>query len=211
MESWAPKAIEAADNKNLIVVEASKKLTPIKNTDSAEIKEHGQYDPHTWLSLKNAVIETKTIKDALVKADPSHKNYYEKNCDDYVAQLESLFTKYEGQFQLLSNMKSIVTGHAAFAYFCRDFGLNQNSVEDVFAEGEPTPKQLSELVSFCKKNYVKTIFAEEMASPDISKTLAKEVGAKVETIYTIESGEDNKTYIERMEDNLSKIYASLSK
>lgn len=55
------------------------------------------------------------------------------------------------------------------------------------------------------------IFAEEMASPDVSRTLADEVGAAVETIYTIESGEDNLTYIERMEDNLAKIYGSLSK
>ncbi|HBC27081.1 MAG TPA: ABC transporter substrate-binding protein, partial [Ruminococcaceae bacterium] len=39
--------------------------------------------------------------------------------------------------------------------------------------------------------------------------LAKEVGAQVETIYTVESAEDDKTYLERVESNLSKIYASL--
>ena len=48
-----------------------------------------------------------------------------------------------------------------------------------------------------------------MASPEVSKTVAQEVGAKVETIYTIESNEDNKTYLERMEENLTKIAASL--
>lgn len=37
-----------------------------------------------------------------------------------------------------------------------------------------------------------------------------EVGSKVETIYTIESAEDNQTYLERITDNLSKIYDSLS-
>ena len=44
-----------------------------------------------------------------------------------------------------------------------------------------------------------------MASPEVSKTLASEVGAKVETIYTIESNEDNKTYLERMDENLTKL------
>ena len=39
--------------------------------------------------------------------------------------------------------KNFVTGHAAFAYLCRDFGLEQNSVEDVFAEGEPNAAQLA--------------------------------------------------------------------
>ena len=46
-------------------------------------------------------------------------------------------------------------------------------------------------------------------SQEVSKTLAQEVGAKVETIYTIESNEDNKTYLERMDENLTKIAASL--
>ena len=62
---------------------------------------------------------------------------------------------------------------------------------------------------YCKENNITTIFAEEMASPEVSKTLASEVGAKVETIYTIESNEDNKTYLERMDENLTKIAASL--
>ena len=82
-------------------------------------------------------------------------------------------------------------------------------MEDVFAEGEPSAQQLTELVKYCKEHKVTTIFAEEMASPDVSNTLAKEVGANVETVYTMESGEDSKTYLERAESNLSKIYASL--
>lgn len=48
-----------------------------------------------------------------------------------------------------------------------------------------------------------------MASPDVSETLANEVGAKVETIYTIESNEDDLTYLDRMKNNLTKIYDSL--
>ena len=50
---------------------------------------------------------------------------------------------------------------------------------------------------------------EELASPRVSETLAKGASAKVQKIYTIESNEDNKTYIESMEDNLSNIYNSL--
>ncbi len=97
---------------------------------------------------------------------------------------------------------NFVTGHAAFAYLSRDFGLEQNSVEDVFAEGEPNAAQLAKLIEYVKENNITTIFAEEMASPEVSKTLAKEVGAKVETIYTIESKEDDKTYLQRMDENL---------
>lgn len=209
MEVWAEDTLAAVNNKELISVDASEGITPIDNAKSAESSEHGQYDPHIWLSLKCAETEAANIKDALVKADPANKDYYEKNCEDYTAKLESLYNDYTDKFTG-TTQKTFVTGHAAFAYLCRDFGLTQRSVEDVFAEGEPSAQQLTELVSYCKGSNVTTIFAEKMASPEVSATLASEVGAKVETIYTIESAEDSMSYLERMESNLSKIYASFA-
>lgn len=207
MEVWVEDAITAAGNASLIAVDASNGITPI--TESEETAARGQHDPHIWLSLKCAETEAANIKDALIKADPTNKDYYEQNCADYVAKLESLYNDYSEKFASVEK-KSFVTGHAAFAYLCRDFDLSQKSVEDVFAEGEPSAKQLTELVEYCTQSGVTTIFAEKMASPEVSETLAGEVGAKVETIYTIESAEDGLTYLERMENNLSKIYASMS-
>jgi zinc transport system substrate-binding protein len=208
MEPWADKAVQAADNDKLIAVKASEGVEPIKNKDAAEIEEHGADDPHCWLSLSAAKIEVTNIKDALVKADPDNKDYYEKNCADYVAKLDKLQQDYKAKFQAVPH-KDFVTGHAAFAYFCRDFGLQQNSVEDVFAEGEPNAAQLSQLVDYCRMHQVHTIFAEDMASPEVSKTLAQEVKAEVKTIYTIESHEDDKDYLTRVQENMDKIYDSL--
>ena len=90
MEPWAQQAIDAAKNDKLVSVKASDGVEAIKNTDPDEIKEHGAEDPHTWLSLKNAKIEVKNIKDALVKVDPTNKDYYEKNYNDYVAKLDAM-------------------------------------------------------------------------------------------------------------------------
>lgn len=209
MEAWVDKALEAVDNKSLVSVEASKGSDAIKNTEADEIEEHGQYDPHLWISIKGAENEAKNIKDALVKVDESNKDYYEKNYNDFTSQLNTIYDEYNKKFQTVSN-KSFVTGHAAFAYLCRDFGLKQNSVEDVFAEGEPSAKKLKELTDYCMENKVKTVFVEDMVSTKVSETLAKEVGAKIEKIHTIESkDEDNKDYIQCMKENLDMIYNSL--
>jgi len=208
MESWVDQAIASADNKNLIIVEASKGAAPIKASESDSDSDYKQYDPHLWISIKGAEIEAKNIKDALIKASPKDKEYFEKNYSDFISQLESIYSEYSEKFKTLTN-KNFVTGHAAFAYLCRDFGLNQKSVEDVFAEGEPSAKKLAELADYCKKFNVKTVFTENMVSPSVSKTLADQVGAKVETIYTFESNEDNLSYIDRMKYNLSKIYGSM--
>jgi zinc transport system substrate-binding protein len=207
MESWIEKTLSSIDNKNLVVVDSSVGVDPIK-TAGEQIKEHGQYDPHIWLSVREAKIQTKNIKDALVKADVKNKDFYEKNFEEFVKELDKLYNEYKAKFDGVTN-KNFVTGHAAFGYLCRDFGLLQNSVEDVFAGGEPTPQKLKELVELSKKNKIKVIFMEELASPRVSETLANEVGAKVQKIYTIESNEENKSYIQSMEENLSNIYNSL--
>ncbi|MCB2341136.1 metal ABC transporter solute-binding protein, Zn/Mn family [Clostridium estertheticum] len=205
MESWVDKVLESVNNKNLISVDASKGSTPIGNTEKTE---NGQYDPHLWISLKGAENQAKNVRDALIKADSSNKPYYEKKYNDFALKLDTLYNEYNKKFKTVSN-KNFVTGHAAFAYLCRDFGLKQNSVESVFAEGEPSAKKLKELTDYCKKNKIKTIFVEDMVSTKVSDALAKEVGAKVEKIHTIESKEDNKDYLTCMKENLDMIYNSL--
>lgn len=208
LETWAPQAILAAQNKKLIAVDSSEGATPI-TLEGAEAVEHGGTDPHLWLSLKGAQIQTRNIANAFGKADQLHANAYAKNADAFIAELDKIYAEYAERMKTTPS-HIIVTGHAAFGYLCRDFALEQSSVEDVFATGEPTAQQLASLVEFAKEKKVKTIFAEEMVSPAVSQTLANEIGAKVATIYTMESAEDNKDYLARMRYNLDEIYKSLA-
>jgi zinc transport system substrate-binding protein len=201
MEDWVDKINEAIKDKDVITVDSSV---------GVEVRREGDaVDPHIWLSLKNAEIQSENIKNTLVKLDEKNKDYYEENYNEFKGELESLYNEYKPKFDAL-NKKDFITGHAAFGYLCRDFGLTQRSVENLFAEGEPTPKQLEDLVSFCKENNIKTVFSESLASPKVSETLAKEVGAKVVPIMTLESKEDDKNYIETMRYNLDQIYKCLS-
>ncbi len=236
MEFWLEDALKAVNNKKLLKIEASKGIEPIKashhhhkegevcpmcgqvhNHKSVHTEkkhghqhccQHGEFDPHTWLGLSSAKIMVHNIAKEISKVDSKNAAFYQANAKDYIAQLDKLLTEYRAKFQALNN-KKFVTGHAAFAYLCRDFGLEQSAVMGVFAEGEPNAKELAALVEHCKEHHIKTIFSEEAASPQVSKTLAKEVGAKVEKIYTIEMPAENKSYLERMKLNLERIYENL--
>lgn len=201
LETWVDQVKSVIGDKELRIVDSS---------EGVEVRKEGDViDPHSWLSLKEAEKQAENIKDTLVEIDEDNKAYYEKNYDAFVGELESLYNEYKEKFDNLST-KDFVTGHAAFGYLCRDFGLQQKSVENLFAEGEPTPKQLEQLVTFCKENNIKTVFSESLASPKVSETLAKEVGAEVVPILTLESNEDDKSYVEAMRYNLEEIYKCLS-
>nr|WP_253678418.1 metal ABC transporter substrate-binding protein [Treponema sp. OMZ 788] len=231
MEFWLEEAVKAVNNKKLIMVEASSGIEPIQaghhhhdeHGEDCDCEacagehehgkghdhcHHGEFDPHTWLSLSSAKIMVKNIENALSKVDPANAKSYNENASKYISALDTLLKEYIEKFSKIKN-KHFVTGHAAFGYLCRDFSLEQNSVTDIFNENEPNPKELANLVEYCREHNVKVIFTEEAASPLVSKTLAAELGAKVEKIYTIESPEDNMSYLERMKTNLMRIYENL--
>lgn len=208
MEPWAEEMVKAAENKDLVQVVAAQQVQPIQNEEKEEIREHGQYDPHAWLSPSCAQLEARAIADGLAKADPANRAYYEANADKFIARLQTLEDKYKEKFRQV-HRKDFVTGHAAFAYVCRDFGLEQSSVEGVFASGEPNARQLAALVEFCRERGVKTIFTEAAVSPKTSQSLAREVGAKVVPIHTLEGSEGEGDYLQQMEENLERIYESL--
>ena len=201
METWVDQVNETIKDKSVTIVDSSTGVEVRKEEDAV--------DPHIWLSLKSAEIQSENIKNTLVKLDEKNKDYYEENYKKFKEELESVYNEYKPKFDTL-NKKNFITGHAAFGYLCRDFGLTQKSVENLFAEGEPTAKQLEELVNFCKENNIKTVFSESLASPKVSETLAKEVKAKVVPILTLEAKEGGKNYIEAMRYNLDEIYRCLS-
>lgn len=227
MEPWADQAIEAIHNDRLIVVDTSVDvdLLPLgedeerdhdhaenedPDTETAMPHDHAddEYDPHIWLGFTTAMVQASTIRDALIAADPVHERDYNENAEAFIGALQAILDEYSPQIADTEN-KSFVVGHAAFAYLCRDLDLIQNSVQSVFAEGEPSARQLVELVEYSREHDVTTIFSEKLASPDVSRTLADEVGATVEMIYTMETEEDDLSYLERMEMNVVKILASL--
>lgn len=208
MEPWADEMVRAAENKKLVRIMAAQKVVPIANEDREEIREHGQYDPHAWLSPVCAQVEAAAIVRGLSQADPDHAAYYQANGEKFIGRLRQLEETYKGKFQSVPR-KDFVTGHAAFAYLCRDFGLEQNSVEGVFASGEPNARQLAKLVEYCREHQVNTIFTEAAVSPKTSESLAREVGAKVVPIHTLEGGEGEGNYLAQMEENLERIYESL--
>ncbi len=218
MENWVDKVIKNIENKNLVIVNSSKNANVIANTEDEHEEghehvdhsghNHGQEDPHIWLGLDEATKQCALIRDALVKIDPKNKSYYEGNYNNFATELKNLKEEYKEKFNS-KNKKDFITGHAAFAYLCRDFGLEQRSLEGVFGEGEVTPKELKNLVEYCKVNNIKTVFMPETASEKLSQTLANEVGAKVVKISSLETNSSGKGYLDTMKSNLETIYENI--
>lgn len=175
--------------------------------------DHGDFDPHTWVSPKNARIEAKNIKDALVKADEKNKDYYEENFKKFDNDLKALDDEFSSEISKLPN-KTVVVQHEAYGYMMRDYGLKQKGIQGLSPDSEPDPSRMKEIVNFAKANNVKVIFFEELISPKVAQTIAKEVGAEAKVLNPVEGltkeqldkGED---YISVMKQNLQELKNAL--
>lgn len=209
MEGWIDKVLKAINNKNLISVETSKGINLLKSDHEESL----EYDPHVWLNPLYAKQQMLAIKNVLVNADPSNKDYYEKNYTDNANKIDGLDKEYKNAVAQFTR-KDIVVAHQAFGYLCNAYGLSQIAIEGVNPDVEPTPSRMAEISKYAKENNVKYIFFEELISPKIAQAIAREVGAKTEVLNPLEGlNEDDiragKEYFSVMRDNLEKLSKAL--
>lgn len=228
MEHFVDKTLASISNKDLIVVECAKDVELLHGTHSHEHEdeedEHDenlseeealteQLDPHTWLSVSNAIIETEAIKIALVEADPENADYYESNFDTYKEKLVKLQELYKAELTDLST-DTIVVAHEAFGYLCEEYNLKQEGIEGLTADSEPDSARMKEIIDFCKENDIKIIFFEELVSPKVAETVASEIGAETMVLnpiegLTTEQEAEGLDYIGLMEANLEALKKAL--
>lgn len=205
MEPFADKTIQALANPKLAVVEAASGVKLIE--------EDGQNDPHTWLSIENAITECTVIRDALIEEDKDNADYYTERYDAYVAQLKELDETYKEGLKNISK-DTIVVAHQAFGYLCEEYGLKQEAVEGLTADSEPDSARMKELIDFCKKEDIHVIFFEELVSPKVAETIAKEAGAETMVLnpiegITAEQEKEGTDYISLMKENLAALQKAL--
>ena len=206
MEHFVDRTLESLSNDKLLVVEAAGDIETLSSED-------GHMDPHTWLSVKNAMDEVAAIKDALVAIDPKNAGYYEDNYIDYKEKLKELDSRYREELNGLSQ-NTIVVAHEAFGYLCKEYGLKQEAIEGLMADSEPDSARMKEIIDFCKDEDIRVIFFEELVSPKVADTIAEETGAVTMVLnpiegLTAEQQEEGLDYICLMEANLEALKVAL--
>lgn len=207
-EPWGEN-IQKNISENIIIVIAGEGLANRQMSQEGEnIK-----DPHIWLNPILAKNMADKIAEGFIKIDSANKDYYQSNTDKLKLGLDDLDKKYK---QGLGNckQKNIITSHAAFSYLAAAYGLNQVAIAGLSPESEPSSKQLSKIVKFAEENNVKHIFFESLASPKLSETIAREIGAKTLVLNPIEGLnadelKEGKNYFTEMENNLKNLKIAL--
>ena len=175
-----------SSNPSMLVVNSSKGIQFLPAEDSDET-----IDPHVWVSPKNAKIMVENIYEGLVQIDPSNKDYYQKNRDEYLAKLDELD---QNTTKLLENRtKPILIYHPAFAYYARDYNLT--IIGAMVNDEEPSPQRIAKMVDVAQEYNITAVYQEPQYSSKVMEAIASQIGGQVIMVDIL--GEN---YLESMEN-----------
>jgi zinc transport system substrate-binding protein len=173
----------------------------------------GTTDPHIWLDPVRMEGIVRTVQRELTRTDPKGGALYARNAQRFLAELATLQTRYA--HGLASCERSVfVTGHEAFGYLAKRYGLRQEGVAGLSPDAEPDAKRLGQLADLVRRLGVPVVFTEDLVSPRISETLAREAGVRTETLNPLEGLTDAElhrgaNYVSVMDQNLTKLRGAL--
>lgn len=166
-------------NKEMLIINASENITLIQTSDP---EEEG-LDVHTWTSIRNAKKMVENIYQGLIKIDPENKEYYTKNRDDYLLELEALDISLTETLKEKEG-KAFIIYHPTLGYLARDYNLTQIAIEK---DGkEPAPQWMKRVADTAKQKNIKVIIASPQFSVASAETIAREINGKVVFIDPLE-------------------------
>lgn len=230
-EGWLERLIEASGYQGkIITVTNGIKGLPFEHEDDEKHDDdkhesksehhdehghdHGDTDPHAWLSLAHAKTYIRNIADALHSADSSGSETYFANRDNYLkklAELETLVT--ETLDKLPKERRTLVTSHDTFGYFADAYQLTFLAPKAGNTEIEATARDIVALIEQIRAEKITVAFLENTVSPRLLEQIAAESQVKIGgTLYAdalSKADGEAGTYLAMMKHNILTLHNAL--
>jgi zinc transport system substrate-binding protein len=198
-EGFQPSLEDAIDSTSAHAVDL---LDAVETRPGTE--EDPAIDPHVWLDPTRYAAVAERIGKEL-----GHRPEAER----FAVKLRAVDREFDAGLSDCERQE-FVTSHAAFGYLADRYGLKQVAITGIVPEAEPTPRDLEDVVRQVRAVGATTVFFEKLASPRLSETVAREVGAKTAVLDPLEglteqeatAGED---YFSVMRENLAALREAL--
>ncbi len=217
LEPWVGEIMKGLGSRKIPSLEASKGLDLIDGSSDEKAGEsnsrdhnHGSCDPHVWLDMDLSARIVDRIEETLSRLDPEGSSVFKKNAGAYKDRLRELDGNYREGLRNCPIKTFVVAGHAAFGYLAKRYGLEQIALYGMSPDSQPTPRTLIDVVRSARGKNISVIFFESSASPDLAKSLSRELGART---LVLNPGHNltrveilrRVTFLDLMKDNLRNL------
>jgi manganese/zinc/iron transport system substrate-binding protein len=151
-----------------LIVKMAGRTTVVQVTDSIDEKLlreppefEGHFDPHVWFDVSLWSTASTRVRDALIAKDPTGKDTYTKNAEDYAKLLAELHTYAKDTIATIpASNRVMVTAHDAFGYFGAAYGLEVLAIQGISTDSEASLQDINALVDTLVSRKVPAVFIE---------------------------------------------------
>lgn len=177
---------------SLMVCQAAEGLELLKGGDSHE---HGEEqhslsteNAHAWIDTELYAKMVQNIASALIEIDPANQAVYQRNADQYCAQIQKL-TDQLTELKETTAGQPIVIFHEAYAYLAKELGMQTIYCLNLDEERQVSARETADVMEEITEHQISVVFAEELYGKDLGNTVEAETDAQVCYLDTLVRGD----------------------
>jgi zinc/manganese transport system substrate-binding protein len=193
------------------LVEVGKTLPSLSGSCNHPDHHHAhETDPHWWHSIDLFRRATGIVAESLAEADPTQAEAYRARALAYRRELGELESWTKRRIARIPHDRRVLaTAHAAFGYFCHDFGFTALPVQGLNREQMPDARSLADLIKQIRESGVPAVFPEDSSNPKTLEALARDLGIRIAPPL-IADGSTAEDYQGMMRHNVTIIVEALA-
>lgn len=215
-EPWAQKLAKSAGYTGATLI-ASDGIQPRVMSDDAGHQhghDHGASDPHAWQDPRHVMVYVKNIAKSLSSLDVAGADSYQRNSEGYLKELQALDAFAQAQFAAVPvAQRQVITSHDAFGYLGARYQIKFLAPKGINPDGEPSAKEVAQLIRQIKKDKIRAVFVENMSNPQLLAQIAKDTGVTLGPKLYVDalSGptEPGGSYLLLMRHNVTQLVAGM--
>jgi ABC-type Zn uptake system ZnuABC Zn-binding protein ZnuA len=138
-------------------------------------EDEGRPNPHLWTNPAMALRYAEVIRDTMSELDPEGTETYGQNYEVLAEAVGELDAAMRTSFATIAEGdRKLLTYHDAYAYFARDYGWDVIGAIQVSDFGDPTPKEVADLIEQIRAAGVPAIFGSEVFPSPVLEQIGRE-------------------------------------
>jgi zinc/manganese transport system substrate-binding protein len=189
LESYLPKLQDSLAG-TARLIEVGEKIPSLpameheEEGEDAEKEDHhdhqGNLDPHWWHSADNMMRAARILADVFAEADPAHAAEYQTRAKIAANHFHELKVWAQKEIsQIPRAQRKLVTAHAAFNYFCKEYGFQPITVLGLARTDDASLKHIAKTIEAIRQAQVRAVFAEDQANPKVMAEIVRSTGVKL--------------------------------
>ena len=137
-------------------------------------------DPHWWHSADAMARAARVVGDKLAEVDATNEGAYKAGAKAAAGRFAALKAWAKKELTQIPRVdRKLVTAHAAFGYFCKEYGFKSIPVLGLGRSDDASPQYLAQSIEVIREHKIRAVFPEDQANPKVLSEMTRGTGAVV--------------------------------